>query len=69
MIRVAANDQSCPDLVNGEFSNRLSCLFNNIVLSETMNAAVAFLGYSTWRREENGDANLFDEQVFVVRDG
>jgi hypothetical protein len=32
-------------------------------------SSVAFVGFAVWRREENGDANLCDEQVFVVRDG
>jgi hypothetical protein len=30
---------------------------------------IAFVGYSVWRREENGDGNLSDEQVFVIRGG
>jgi Family of unknown function (DUF6166) len=29
----------------------------------------AFVGYSTWRREENGDGNLADEQVLVICNG
>ncbi len=34
-----------------------------------LKSALAFVGFSTWRREDNGDANLFDEQVFVVCEG
>jgi len=30
---------------------------------------IAFVGYSTWRREENGDGNLADEQVLVICNG
>jgi hypothetical protein len=30
---------------------------------------VAFAGYVVWRSEENGDRNLYDEQVFLARGG
>ena len=69
MIQIAADNQSSPELVNRHLSNKLSQLFTGAPQPSNAISAVAFVGYSTWRREENGDANLFDEQVFVVRDG
>jgi hypothetical protein len=69
MIQIAAESQSASELVNGPLSNRLSRTLATDRQSSESDPTVAFVGYSTWRREENGDANLFDEQVFAVRDG
>ncbi len=37
------------------------------MVTRDLRSAVAFVGYSAWRREENSDANLFDTQVLVIR--
>lgn len=69
MIHIAAARQSDPHLTNQSLSHKLSNPFLDAAVYPTVACNCAFLGYSTWRREENGDANLSDEQVFVVRDG
>jgi hypothetical protein len=69
MIQIAATNQSSPDLVNKPLSEKLGQLFPGFMQRTETSCSVAFIGYSTWRREESGDANLFDEQVFVARDG
>jgi|SRR5579864_1009669 len=69
MIRIAAAMQSDPNLTNQSLSHKLSNPFLDAAVSPNVACDCAFVGYSTWRREENGDANLNDEQVFVVRDG
>jgi len=70
MIQIAAENQSTPDLMNQALSDALSYSITHTASEgpRVLNN-VAFLGYSTWRRDENGDANLSDEQVFVIRDG
>jgi hypothetical protein len=69
MIQIAAETQSDSKLVNDHVSNRLSQLLMGASQPSNVTSPVAFVGYSTWRREENGDANLFDEHVFVAREG
>lgn len=70
MIQIAANTQSVPDLINQRVSEAISYSMRELVPAQShVRSDVAFLGYSAWRREDNGDANLSDEQVFVVRDG
>lgn len=69
MIHIAAARQSDPHRTNQSLSHKLSNPFLDAAVYPTMACNCAFVGYSTWRREENGDANLSDEQVFVVRDG
>src|SRR5882672_2481852 len=69
MIQIAAENQSSAELVNDHLSRKLSQLFTGGSQRTNLSCTVAFVGYSTWRREDNGDANLFDEQVFVVREG
>ncbi len=69
MIQIAAQNQSDPGLVDRHVSNSLSQLSSGASEPDKTISTVAFVGYSAWRREENHDVNLFDEQVFVVRDG
>jgi hypothetical protein len=69
MINVAGSNQSST-VTDQELSAQLSPEDADIVLSHSpFRASVAFVGYSVWRREENGDGNLSDQQVFVIRDG
>jgi hypothetical protein len=69
MIQVAAKDQSCPELTDPEFEERFSSSSHGETTALVPGANIAFFGFAVWRREENGDANLSDEHVFVVRDG
>lgn len=68
MIQVGAENQA-QGLLNTQVSETLSRLFKKSEASTGLQSPVAFVGYTTWRREENGDANLFDEQVLVIRNG
>lgn len=69
MIQIAAENQSLPELVNLRLTKKLSRILVANGDTSCLDSSVAFVGYSSWRREEIGDANLLDEQVFVVRDG
>jgi Family of unknown function (DUF6166) len=70
MIQIAADNHSAPDLTNRALSERFSYSVRRCLPGQSdLPTNIAFVGYSAWRREENGDANLSDEQVFVVRDG
>lgn len=69
MIHIAAATQSDPHLTNQSLSHKLSNPFLDAAVAPAVACNCAFVGYSSWRREDNGDANLSDEQVFVVRDG
>ncbi len=69
MIHIAAPDQSSQELTDLIVSKRLSYSLLDSVPEHGLPTSIAFAGYAVWRREENGDANLADEQVFVVRDG
>jgi hypothetical protein len=69
MINVAAKDQEQNELFDREVSERLTFADPEPLVHPYPGAKVAFLGFSTWRREPNGDGNLSDEQVFVVRNG
>ena len=69
MIQIAAQNQSLPELVDKSLSNKLGCMLAANGRSSNGDKSVAFVGYVAWRREEIGDSNLSDEQVFVVRDG
>jgi hypothetical protein len=70
MINVAGSNQSST-LTDEELSAKLGAGEDaDVVLSHSpFRASVAFVGYSVWRSEENGDRNLSDEQVFFIRDG
>ena len=70
MINVAGSNQSST-LTDEELSAKLAAGEDaDVVLSHSpFRASVAFVGYSVWRSEENGDRNLSDEQVFFIRDG
>jgi Family of unknown function (DUF6166) len=71
MIYVAASNQEQQSLFDDQASATLSLCFGDF--EETPDGdrrcKVAFVGFSVWRREENGDGNLSDQQVFVVRNG
>jgi len=69
MIQIAAESQSISELIDVSLSNKLSRMPAEDRQSSSADPVVAFIGYSRWRREENGDANLYDEQVFAVREG
>jgi hypothetical protein len=70
MIQIAADNQSASELMNSALSETFSSSLPIDTSPDSISRAdVAFIGYCTWRREENGDSNLFDQQVFVVRDG
>src|SRR5579859_5749217 len=70
MIQIAADNQSASELINQALNERFGFLVAaDAFVDSISHADVAFVGYSTWRREENGDANLSDEQVFVIRGG
>ena len=70
MIQIAAENQSFTDLIDHVLADGFSNSKGEHALTQSkIHSDVAFLGYAAWRREENGDANLSDEQVFVVRDG
>lgn len=70
MIQIAAENQSFTDLIDHVLADGFSNSKREHAPTQSkIHSDVAFLGYSAWRREENGDANLSDEQVFVVRDG
>lgn len=69
MINVAAKDQEENELFDRELSERLTFADPQALVHSFPGASVAFLGFSTWRREPNGDGNLSDEQVFAVRNG
>jgi hypothetical protein len=67
MVNIAERSQSVPDLIDAAASAHLSRPEPNEESSTF--SSVAFVGFAVWRREENGDGNLSDEHVFVVRDG
>ena len=70
MIQIAADNQSTQELINRSLSEGFSSPIPNDGHNNLGSGTdLAFIGYSTWRREENGDANLSDEQVFVIRGG
>jgi len=65
VVNIAGASQVLDEIIDSRVSARLSR-----PADEGQNASrVTFIGFAVWRREENGDANLSDEQVFVVRDG
>jgi hypothetical protein len=67
LINIPAESQALDDIIDSLASARLSRATNEAKINDA--SRVAFIGFNVWRREENGDANLYDEQVFVVRDG
>jgi hypothetical protein len=67
MVSIAERNQAVPDLIDTAASARLSR--HELTEESSKFSPVAFVGFAVWRREENGDGNLSDEHVFVVRDG
>lgn len=69
MINVAAANQETESIIDQQTSATLSFGdFTKIPCNERA-CGLAFVAYSVWRREENGDGNLSDQQVFVISDG
>jgi hypothetical protein len=69
MIIIAARNQAQDQLVDPELGYKLSFSSPGALVRSHPASTIAFIGYSVWRREENGDGNLSDEQVFVVTAG
>lgn len=71
MINIAAGSQATERLIDREMSTELSHCFGEFaqVPGNDRACAAAFVGYAAWRREESGDGNLGDQQVFVVNNG
>lgn len=69
MIIIAAKNQAQDHLFDLELGGKLSFSDPEDHVHSHSGSRVAFVGYSAWRREENGDGNLSDEQVFVIRGG
>lgn len=67
MIHIAAQNQASDSLLNRNLANAIIGPGKSQLPHQAF--PVAFVGFNIWRREEVGDANLFDEQVFAVRDG
>ena len=71
MIGIAAGSQTTDDIIDNARSEQLSRCFGDFeeIPGRERACSLAFVGYSVWRREDNGDGNSGDQQVFVVRDG
>lgn len=68
MVNIAAASQTTEGIIDQEKSEALS--FVEIAQGlDTHRDRVVFVGYSAWRRDDNGDANLSDQQVFVISNG
>jgi hypothetical protein len=71
MVQIAAREQGSPNLIDEASSRNLTCSLEARLASSALpeSSRVAFVGNVVWRNEENGDRNLHDEQVFLVREG
>lgn len=71
MINIAAVNQTSKCITDDARSTHLSRCFGDLpeVFGREPACGLAFVGYSVWRREDNGDGNSSDQQVFVVQDG
>lgn len=71
MINIAAVDRITDSITDPDISLTLSRCFGDFkqIPGNDPACGLAFVGYSVWRREENGDGNLGDQQVFVIRNG
>jgi len=71
MINVAAVNQETESIIDQQTSATLSHCFGDFAKIPCNERAcgLAFVAYLAWRREENGDGNLSDQQVFVISDG
>lgn len=69
MVNIAAVSQATESVIDQETSAGLSFGGFATIPDEDRACAVAFVGYAVWRRDENGDGNLSDQQVFVIRHG
>jgi hypothetical protein len=71
MISIAAGSQTTDRIIDDVRSKQVSHCFGDFAEIPGREHAynLAFVGYSVWRREGNGDGNSSDQQVFVIRDG
>jgi hypothetical protein len=71
MISIAAGNQATERIVDEVGSTKLSRCFGEFaeIPGRERACCLAFVGYSVWRREDNGDGNSIDQQVFIIRDG
>ena len=71
MITIAARTQQSDRMTDEPTSLKLShCLADPTnTPNDDRACGLAFVAYSVWRREDNGDGNSSDQQVFVVRGG
>ena len=71
MISIAAGSQTTDRIIDNARSEQLSHCFGDFAGGPGCERAcgLAFVGYSVWRREGNGDGNSSDQQVFVIRNG
>jgi Family of unknown function (DUF6166) len=71
MINVASGNQNTERIIDQEMSASLSRYFGDFMQFPGNERAcgLSFVAYSVWRREENGDGNLSDQQVFVISNG
>jgi hypothetical protein len=67
MLNIAGPSQALEEIIDTQVSADLDSATSTGQGDDA--SRVAFVGFAVWRREENGDANLSDEQVFVVRNG
>lgn len=71
MISIAAVNQTTRQIIDEARSMQLSRCFGDFpeISSHEPTCSLAFVGFSVWRREENGDRNSNDQQVFIIRNG
>ncbi len=71
MINIAALDQTTDNVTDQRTSVTFRQCFGDVpqIPGNDPACGLAFVAYSVWRREENGDGNLGDQQVFVIRNG
>lgn len=71
MINVAAVNQDTDSIIDLQTSATLSHCFDDFkeIPGYERACGLAFVAYSVWRRDEYGDGNLSDQQVFVISEG
>ncbi len=71
MVNIAAVNQETESIIDQQTSATLSHCFGDFtqIPGKDRACGLAFVAYSVWRREENGDGNLSDQQVFIISNG
>ena len=71
MINIAAANQETESIIYRQASALVSHCSGEFtaIPGDDRACGLAFVGYSAWRREANGDDNLSDQQVFVTSNG